>query len=151
MFRLQLGRANLTISSTFSTFLMNCTKVLSKSEIKNLIATPTWAVHDLFDNSLPPKHPPNADELNRLAKMSGLNPPSDTMKKAFYNQLRFVEVLRDCDTTEIEPVTKYVEEAIIPEVNMEQPLPISQVPEWRPLNHSSKKSSEFYIVKSLVD
>lgn len=125
---------------------MKCTaKLVRQPDIGRLLATPTWTVHSLFDLAAAPKHPPSDAELLRLCQMAGLNPPSETMKRSLYNQLKFVETLRDCNTDGVEPLTRLVAPVVVPDPGTARPF--EQDAPWDPVNLASESEAGCYVVK----
>lgn len=125
-------------------------KVIQKSEIRALLAKPTWTVHDLVEHSAPLKNPPKEEDLIKLAKLAGLDPPTSQMLHAFENQLKFVELLRDVDTTNVEPITRLIDIVDVPE-DLDSALNDTtnepEVGKWNPVDVASEKEGEFYVVK----
>lgn len=128
-------------------------RTIKRSEIRSLLAKPTWTVHDLVEHSAPLKNPPKEEDLFKLSKLAGLDPPTPQMLLAFTNQLRFVELLRDVDTSNVEPITRLIDTVDVPE-DLGDALSDScdepEVGRWNPVDVASEKESNYYVVKDTL-
>lgn len=127
-------------------------RVIQKSEIRSLLATPAWTVHDLVEHAAPLKNPPKEEDLLRLSKLAGLDPPTPKMLRSFVNQLKFVELLRDIDTTNVEPVTRLIDTVEVPDLTnaLDDTTTAPEVGHWNPVDCASEKESHYYVVKDTL-
>lgn len=127
-------------------------RVLKRGELRNLLSKPTWKVNDLVEHSAPLRNPPSEADIALISQLASLERPSSEMIAAFINQLKFVEVLRDVNTSGVEPIARLVDNVHVPDLtnilNITEPAP--EIGNWRPVDLASEKESDYYVVKDYL-
>lgn len=124
-------------------------RVLRRGEIRSLLSKPTWTVNDLVQHSAPLRNPPTEADVARISQLASLERPTPKMMAAFINQLKFVEVLRDVDTSGVEPIARLVDNVSVPDLTnaLEITETAPELGKWRPVDLAAEKESDFYVVK----